>query len=387
MSENKGLARVKEIYENRTSRARELKKEGKKIIGYCCVCAPVEIVTALGAVPYKVYGDMEESVTEADRALPSTFCPLMRSLFDLTYKGKYDFLDGMVLVHSCDPQEKTAHCLESYVSYPYVHFVDIPGTIRPEAVEYFRGQLNDLSKSMERFIGEELSSDKLKKAIELHNKQRALVRELYGLRKPSPALMSGMETLQVMKALVSIPVEEGNELLAQVINEVKGRKNELQKKGGRLLIWSATVDDAELIEVFEGSANVVMDDYCGGSRGYGKDVKLSEDLVGALAQFYLIDLMVPRTFRQVLQDGIRKNYMEDLEARFGYLRHFVKEWNVNGVVLLLGKSCDPCAIEVPALKDYLDSIGVPSTYIEHDYTKGSLAPLTTRVEAFVEAIT
>jgi benzoyl-CoA reductase/2-hydroxyglutaryl-CoA dehydratase subunit BcrC/BadD/HgdB len=59
---------------------------------------------------------------------------------------------------------------------------------------------------------------------------------------------------------------------------------------------------------------------------------------------------------------------------------------VDGVVLLLVRYCDPFAFEVPAVKDYFASLGVPATYIEYDYTEGSLAPMRTRVEAFLETI-
>jgi benzoyl-CoA reductase/2-hydroxyglutaryl-CoA dehydratase subunit BcrC/BadD/HgdB len=41
---------------------------------------------------------------------------------------------------------------------------------------------------------------------------------------------------------------------------------------------------------------------------------------------------------------------------------------------------------MPALKDYLGSLGIPSTYIEYDYNIGGLAQLRTRVEAFLETI-
>ena len=59
--------------------------------------------------------------------------------------------------------------------------------------------------------------------------------------------------------------------------------------------------------------------------------------------------------------------MADLESRFGYLRDYVKGWNVNGVILQSVKYCDVHGYEVPGLKDYLASIGLPSTYLEHDY--------------------
>ena len=386
MLEKKGLARASEIYKDPSSRAKELKAEGKKIIGYTCIYAPIEMMSALGLVPYRILGDMGEPITEADKALPPVSCPFMRSCLDLAFKGRYDLLDGVVLVHSCDPQEKTARIWETYVEHPYVHFIDIPVNIYEPSLEYFKGQLNDFKNTLECFVGEKLTAKKLKRAIELHNRQRALVRELYELRKPEPPLISGTETLQVTNALTRIPVEEGNELLVQVISEVKGRKSGPQRKAARHLIISSTLENVDMMAIFEDGGNVVMDDFCGGSRARGPDVKLTGNLIDGLAHRYLVGLTLPRTYREAMPGDVRKDYIADLESRFGYLKDFVTEWNVTGVILLLVRFCDPFAYEVPGLKDYFDSFGVPSIYIEHDYTRGAGAPLATRVEAFLEVI-
>ena len=72
--------------------------------------------------------------------------------------------------------------------------------------------------------------------------------------------------------------------------------------------------------------------------------------------------------------------------RFGYLRDYVEDWNVNGVILQSVKYCDTHGYEVPAIKAYLDSLDIPSLYLEHEYTMVALAPLKTRVQAFVEMI-
>ena len=100
----------------------------------------------------------------------------------------------------------------------------------------------------------------------------------------------------------------------------------------------------------------------------------------------MVDLKCPRTFREAAFGETRKYYMADLGARFGYLRNYAKEWNVNGVILQSVKYCDVHGYEVPGLMDYLYSIGLPSTYLEHDYNEGSLAPLRTRVQGFIEVI-
>jgi len=383
---NKGLSKAREIYLNRSHRARELKAAGKKIIGYPCVYVPLEMLTALDLVPYQTCGDIKEPVTEADRALPHSFCPIMRNCLDCALKGKNDFLDGMITIHSCDPQEKTARVWESYTNYPYFHFIDMPITVRPEALEYFKSQLNYFRKTLEAFTGKKLSTDKLEAAIKSHNQQRALVRELYELTKPSPPLISGTEIVQVLKALTSLPVVGGNDLLTETISEVKNRTTGPEKKSARLLIWSSILDDTDIMQVFETKANVVMNESCGGIRAYRAGVKSTADLLEGLADYYLNEITCARTFRQATLGEIRKDYARDLQSRFGYFKGIIKEWKINGAIMLLVRYCDPFAFEIPSLKDYFDSLGVPSIYIEYDYTTGALAPLRTRVEAFLETI-
>ncbi len=384
--QSSGLSKAQEIYSNRSRRARELKAEGRKLIGYPCVYVPVEMLTALDLIPYRACGDIREPVTEADRALPGSFCAVMRSCLDCALKGKNDFLDGMVAIHSSDPQEKTARVWESYTDHPYFHFIDMPVTVRPEAVEYFTSQLDDFRKTLEAFAGRELSADRLKQAIDYHNRQRGLVRQLYDLTKTSPPAISGTEILQVVKAVMGLPVAEGNDLLTEVIGEARDRTDRPEKKPARLLLWGSTLDDADVMQVFEAKANVVMDDSCGGVRAYRADVKLTADPLEDLARYYLNEITCARTFRQASPGETSKAYTQDLQSRFGYLDDIIREWNINGAIMLLVRYCDPFAFEMPALKDYFESLGLPSTYIEYDYTTGALAPLRTRVEAFLETI-
>jgi len=383
---NKGLNRARQIYSNRSQRARELKAAGKKIIGYPCAYVPLEMLTALDLVAYQTCGDMKEPITEADRALPHSFCPVMRNCLDCALKNKNDFLDGMVTIHSCDPQEKTARVWESYTNYPYFHFIDMPISVRPEALEYFKSQLDDFRKTLEGFTGKKLSTDKINAAIKAHNRQRALVRELYELTKPSPPRISGTELVQVIKALTSLPVAEGNDLLTETLAEVRNRTEGPAKKSARLLIWSSTLDDADVMDVFEAKANVVMNESCGGIRAYRADVKSSADPLEGLANYYLNEITCARTFRQATLGETRKDYARDLRSRFGYLKGIITEWKINGAIMLLVRYCDPFAFEMPSLKDYFNTLGTPNTYIEYDYTTGALAPLRTRVEAFLETI-
>ena len=382
-----GLTRVREIYQDGTHRVKELKAEGKKVIGYLCIYPILEMLTALDLIPYRIFGDIRESITKADACLPTVVCPFIRSCLNQALKGNYDFLDGVVMSHVCDVGEKTAHIWNIYLNPPYFHFIDTPHTIHKAAQKQHKELLKDFKKTLESFTGKEISPVRLKEAIEAHNQQRALVRELYELRKPSPPLISGAGTLQVMVALMSLPVEEGSKLLRQVISEVKQGRDAPAEKPVRLLIWGSIIDDIALIEMIEGlEANVVMDDTCVGSRAYWSDVKLTEDPLDGLAYRYLVELKCPRTFREAIFGETKKDYMADLENRFSYLRDYAKEWNARGVILQSVRYCDIHGYEVPGLKDYLDHIGLPNIYLEHDYSEAALAPLRTRVQAFLEVI-
>ncbi len=382
-----GLARARETYQHRDARVKELKAEGKHIVGYICLYPVVEMITAADAVPYRIFGDMGEPITKADAHMATVVCPFMRSCLDTAMKGHYDFLDGVVFAHVCDVTCMIPGMWRQTIATSYTHFIDVPHTTHQASREHFRSLLGDFQKSLEEFTGKELTKAKLRSAVAAHNRQRALVRELYELKKPDPPLISGVETLEVMKALMSLPVEEGNILVREVIDEVKGRRNALTKKRARLMVWGSIIDNAAFFEMVESlDANVVIDDTCVGSRAYFGDVPVTDDPLDGLAHYYLLDIKCPRTLRENAVKGDRKDYRADLNERFAYLRDYAADWNVNGVILQSVRYCDGHGYEVPGVKDFLQDLGLPSVYLEHDYSEGALAPLRTRVQGLTEII-
>ncbi|MDO8687503.1 MAG: 2-hydroxyacyl-CoA dehydratase family protein [Dehalococcoidales bacterium] len=384
---SKGLARAQEIYQNRDKRVRQLRSEGHKVFGYINLHPVLEMLTAFDIIPYRIFGDMREPITKADTYMATAVCPFIRSSLDLGLKGKYDFLDGTLFAHSCDIATHVIRVWNVSVQTPNTHFIDTPHTTHQASLEHYKELLQELQQNLEEYTGKKLTKAKLKTAIVAHNQQRALVRELYDLRKPDPPLISAAETLQVVKTLMSLPVKEGNQLLREVINEVKERKGGPVKKSGRLLVWGPVLDDTAFMEMIESlDANIVIDDTCVGSRAFFDDVKLTDDPLDGLAYHYLIDIKCPRTFRESIYSATKKDYMADLESRFSYLKDYAKDWNVNGVILQAMRYCESHSYEVPGLKDYFDHLGLPSIYLEIDYSEAALAPLRTRAQGLIEVI-
>jgi len=378
----KGLAKAKDVYEHRSKRARELKAAGQKVFGYFCCYPPLEIMRAMDLLPIRILGDMDEPITVADGYLPTVMCIFYRSCFDVGMKGRYDYLDGFVGAHACDAAERTAHIWKNHIKTPCNFFLDIPHTSLPESVDYFKEQLRFFKQALEEQTGTKLTDLRLKESIALYNQQRALVRQLYGLRKPDPPLISGSEMLQVIISIMMLPVEEGNALLAEVIAEVKDRPTALEKKAGRLLIWGSLIDHTAFTNLIESSGfNIVVEDTATGVRPFWHDIEETDDPLLGMAKHYLLEVKCPRTF---LPSG--KNYQQDLDNRFEYLAEFAKHWNVNCVFGNIIRNCDIHGYEVPAVKDYLESLGLPVIIIEQDYSTAALETLRTRFQAFAESI-
>src|SRR5512136_622446 len=192
------FAKVENQYVNYGTRARELKNQGHKVIGYICSFVPLEIITAAGCIPFRVRGDIREPITKGDTLMETIVCPFIRSCFDLSVKGKYDFLSGMVIPHGCDSMVRSFSAWSYSLPVSYFHFVNIPTVCVESSFEFFNAELNDFRKSLERLVGKAITDDDLAKAIRVHNENRDKARALYEFRKADPPLISGTELTMVV---------------------------------------------------------------------------------------------------------------------------------------------------------------------------------------------
>jgi benzoyl-CoA reductase subunit C len=378
---NKGLSLVEKHYQHYGSRAGELKEQGKGIMGYLCAFVPLEIITAAGFVPFRIIGDVNEPITKADAEMETIVCPLVRSCFDMWLKGRYGFLDGIVIPHACDSICRTYQVWQYVLNRPYSHFINMPHGTDDSSLSYYKAELGTFRKSLGKFAGGEISDQSLKETIQLYNQNRAKVRELYDLRKSDPPLISGVELAKTLVAAVSLPVEEATELIGGVIDEVKQRKPPSAPKP-RLMVVGAQMDNAAFIDLVEESgAWVVADDLCPGARESLTDVELTADPIDGIAERYLRRIYCGRTYRE------RKGSHEDyLDERFGHIARSIKDFKVDGVILYIYKYCDPFGFEVPQMKSYIEAKGAPVLYVEDEYSMSTIGRLRTRVQAFLELI-
>jgi len=383
LRDGNGLAAAEKLYTQYGSRARELKASGKKIIGYLSALAPVEIMTAAGVVPVRLKGNVSEAISKGDAYMESIVCPFVRNVFDAAVKGKYDFLDGMVLPHQCDSIDRTNETWSYTLKLPYWHFLNVPHVTDDPSITFMKEILRIFITTLEKFTGTKITDEAIANAVKAHNENKKLMRELYDLRKSNPPLISGTEMMKVLVAAMSLPVDESSALIKAVTKEVKERKPAAAKPAAkRIMLIGDQIDDVAVIDAIESAgAYLVMEDLSIGAKMYWEAVDATADPVQGIAERYLRKLKIPTTFV-----GSADTYEGILDERFGQMKKYVNEFKVDGAILFIYKYCDPYGFEVPAIKSYVEAAGASVLYLEDEYSTSSLARVKTRIEAFLEMI-
>jgi len=214
-----------------------------------------------------VRGNIREPITKGDTLMETIVCPFIRSCFDLSLKGRYEFLSGMVIPHGCDSMVRSYSAWNYSLNLPYFHFVNIPSVVKESSFEFFRAELNAYRKSLEEFVGRPVTDEDLSAAVKVHNQNRTKVRTLYEFRKADPPIISGTELTKTLTVAASLPIEESNGLLDEVLAEMGNRKEPPFKPGPRILIDGPCVDNMEVMKIIEDlGGHVVTDTICNGTR-------------------------------------------------------------------------------------------------------------------------
>ncbi|MDR1604368.1 MAG: 2-hydroxyacyl-CoA dehydratase family protein [Gracilibacteraceae bacterium] len=390
MQDLKGLKRVETMLRtDRLARMKELKKEGRTVMGYMCCFVPLEMLTALDIAPFRLIGDCEEVTTEADKYLETIMCSFLRSAFDLAMKKTFDFADGVIFTHSCDSVVKTWEYWRYFAPNQFEWYINVPHIVKASSERFFTKELLRLQKALEAYTHKEMTNESLRKAIRLHNRNRQLMRNLNEFRKENPPRVSGAEMRKTLLACMSLPVEEANSLLEEVIAEVKARVPLAPPDRHRILLYGPEMDNDFVDLVEECGASVVIDDVCIGTRYYAKDVDWGIEPLDALNRRYLEQMVCPRVYRRPdenkLAPGETYERQDDLDLRLSYLRDYAEDWKADGAIMYLLRYCDSHEFDAPDVRDYLQEAKVPVLFLEGDYMV-TKEQNKTRIQAFLEML-
>ena len=346
-----------------------------RIMGYICSAVPEEIFTAAGFLPFRLRATGSTGTELSDAHFSSINCSFVRHCFNMALLGEYDFLDGLVLVNSCDNVRRIYDHWTRQMKTPFVRIMSFPRKTDQPQVDWYQQELANLRAGMQDHFDVDISDDRLWEAIGLHNETRRLQRELYDLRRaPEPAI-SGADTLAVMVAGTAMPKAAYNRLLRDLLGDLKEGEG-ISGYRARLMVLGSILDDPAYLRVIEDQGGlVVTDSTCFGSRIMWKDVtEQPSDPLRALAQYYVADRhSCPRTFG-------------DHERRAAFVRDMIRDFKVDGVIGERLAFCDQWGFAQYSIESDFKEDGIPYLSLEREYVLGGVGQLRTRVQAFLESL-
>jgi len=366
------------IYSNRLDYAQSWKsRTGNKVLGYFCTYVPEEILYAADVLPIRILGSHQiQDVTEP-HIHSGMYCPFCRDVLAEGLQGKYEFLDGLMIAQSC------LHIRQSFFSWQihkpteFMYFLPHPMHVQsPRAVPYLKSELDKFKKAVEDWTGKQITDDDLRRGIEIMNRNRRLMHQVYELRKEGNPPLTGGEAMKMVVASQLSDKDEHSKLVEAILPDLPDRNLD-RMTGVRLMMFGSENDDFPFMEMVEDlGATFVIEDHCTGSRYFWVDVdeeKAKTDPLEAIAERYVKRVACPS-----------KDWPD--RSRGQHLLDLAKEYNAEGAVIIQQKFCDPHECDIPPLRWLLESNGIPCYFLEFDVTV-PVGQLQVRMEAFLEQLT
>jgi benzoyl-CoA reductase subunit C len=297
----------------------------------------------------------------------------MKSSLELALSGHVE-LDMFVALPICDAARNLAAVWGRNLFYPCeILYLPQNATSR-YSVRYLRGEYERFQQSVVEIAGRAISSDELRSSLVVFNENRALLRELYAIKRDTPWLVSVEEAYVLVAVGGMIPRQEHNQLLRKMLPLIRQRKARPQDKI-RVVFEGGFCEQPPLgmLRAIDQSCYVVDDDLFIGLRWILEDVPTDgDDLLYNLAEAYL-----ESSSYSPVQHDLRKPKEEMLLQR-------VARSGAEAVLVTAAKMCEPALDEQVTYTHALDKAGIPYLVSEFEENMSDFDNLETQLETFSE---
>jgi benzoyl-CoA reductase subunit C len=368
------LYECRELFEDTTfPTVKRWRERGGKVVGHFQVAFPEEIVHAAGLLPFKVRGAPIETI-QADSRFGSYLCSILKSSLELALSQTVE-LEMFVTHPICDAARNLGAVWGRNVSYPCQILYLPQNANSAHSQTYLRGEYDRLKRSVEDVSGTQISDEALTNSICIFNENRALLRELYQIKRDTPWLVSADEAYVLVALAGLIPREEHNELLRTLLPQLRARNHHSQDKV-RVVFEGGFCEQPplDLIRAIGRSCYVVDDDLLIGLRWLLSDVAVEGDPLDNLAQAYL-----ESSSYSPVQHDLRKPKETMLLKR-------IDDAKATAAIITAAKMCEPGLEEQVAYTRALDEAGIPYFMGEFEENMTSFDSMEIQLETFVENI-
>jgi benzoyl-CoA reductase/2-hydroxyglutaryl-CoA dehydratase subunit BcrC/BadD/HgdB len=333
---------------------------------------PEEIIHAFGFLPVALIGT-QKPLKKAPAKLPDNACSLARSNLELVMSYEGDLFDGFVLPQVCDT---TQHLSDIWrINFPdkYVESFLAPRQAdRPSARYWVKEEIERLVASLSNWTGKTIKDEELLESIKVHNENKALLKEIYEIKRKNPVAITNKEFFALIKLSMQVDKAEINKSLKKI-------KNSLEPNGKAegytdVIMVGITCDPPEIFDLFdEIKINIAGDTLITGTRYLQGMVPDNGGPVDALTARHF-----RRGFYSPIHDDVFKNF-EEVKALY-------KATNAKAIIYVHIEFCESEEYDLPDLKNLIRKEGFPMHVVDTEYQTTSLSHVRTRLQAFFESL-
>ncbi len=347
------------------------REQGGKVLGHFQVYFPEEIAHAAGMLPVKLRG-ATVAPDKADSRFGSYLCSIIKTSLELALTDKIE-LDMFVTHPICDAARNLGAIWGRNYDYPcqILYLPQNPNSAT--SIGWLRGEYDRLKRTVEEIAGVEVTDEALRESVQVFNRNRELLRELYDLKREAPEKIAAEDAYALVAAAGMMPREEHNELMEYVLPLIHAVEAK-QEDRIRVVFEGAFCEQPplDLVRMLGRACYVVDDDFLIGLRWLLGPVPVGEDPLQDLAHAYVED-----SSYSPVQHDLRKRKEDMLIARYRGARG-------EAVIVTAAKMCEPGLEEQVAYTHALDKEGIPHFVSEFEENQSSFADLELQIETFME---
>ncbi|MGD2066193.1 MAG: double-cubane-cluster-containing anaerobic reductase [Candidatus Bathyarchaeota archaeon] len=380
---------IANLFGRREKEIREQKAAGKKVIGYSCIFAPIELILAADAIPVRVGSGWYDTAKLGDRIMPVEVCPVIRSTVGAKMVSLSPYLelsDAIVMPLTCDGRTKLSEMLSDFKPIWHMN----PPRVKDDVhtLDMWKEEIMRIKEKIEKLTGNKINRQKLKEAIETMQQATKAFRRLQELRKGNPVI-NGRDAMLVNQTSLWDDIKRWTQKVNELCDELEKRLEQKEYSSypdtarvmitGTPMIWPDSWKVPNLIEESNPQGIVVVDEQCSGDRmlydPVGVDEWTMSDMLTAVGERYLMACTCPCFTSE-----------HGNEDRINWIIDRIKEYKVDGVIYYVVRGCILYAMEYARIKRVLDKMNIPVYYLDTEYTREDVGQMKTRVEAFLEML-
>jgi len=358
------------------------KKAGAKVIEYFGDFVPEQWIVAAGIEPFLICKGGDPQPPEATLDYMLRFMNPLAATMAGSYLMNLDpvmpIADSVVIQQSDCHYGRMAEVLE-YKGVP-VFMIGVPAdNVVGISQAYYRNELKDFRAKLEEMIGHPISDDDIRANYAKTNKINALLRKIDALRKQPNSPITFSDFIRLNHYTYRVSYDKSIEALEAIAAKLEGAAGVHAADAPRILIAGRAValGDYMVPSILEAAGGQIVTEFLDEAiRPFNCDISTEGDVIDAYASA-IYDNKTPITIFQPAWD-----------TRYDHMLELVKEYNVDGILWYQLAFDEIYDMEFTVLRKKLAEAGIPVMKLEssYEYSREAMAPLTTRLESFVESL-